>query len=82
MGKCKIVCSLDDEESAAKLYGEYTDLGNRIFSHPQYAKPVEEYLIQRATVPVPLPLRSLSPPALGGERSPAWLPLGTRAGWP
>lgn len=46
--KCKIVCSLDDEESAAKLYGEYADLGNRIFSHPQYAKPVEDYLIQRA----------------------------------
>ena len=44
--KCKIVCSLDDEESAAKLYGEYADLGNRIFSYPQDAKPVEEYLIE------------------------------------
>ena len=46
--KCKIVCSLDDEESAAKLYGEYADLDKRTFRHPQYAKPVEEYLIQRA----------------------------------
>jgi hypothetical protein len=48
MGKCKIVCSLDDEESAAKLYGEYANLGKRSFSHARYAEQVEEYLIERA----------------------------------
>ena len=48
MSKCKIVCSLDDEESAAKLYGEYADVGKRTFYHARYAERVEEYLIQRA----------------------------------
>ena len=48
MGQCTIVCSLDDEESTEKLYGEYAALDKRTFRNDRYAKPVEEYLIERA----------------------------------
>ena len=48
MGPCKIICSLDGQESEYKLYGGYADLNKRTFPTDRHARGVEDYLNSRA----------------------------------
>ena len=48
MGRCKIICSLDGQESAAKLYWQYADSSSRTFPNERYALPVHEFFCIRA----------------------------------
>ena len=44
MSRCKIICSLDGQESAYELYGGYTDPSKRTFPSERHAKQVRDYL--------------------------------------
>ena len=48
MGPCKIICSLDGQESAYELYGGYTDPSKRTFPTERHARQVKDYLNMRA----------------------------------
>jgi hypothetical protein len=48
MGPCKIICSLDGEESEFKLYGKFIALANGTFPNDQHAILVQRDLSRRA----------------------------------